>query len=101
MVPGMENTATTTRIRVDSHWARAFNQTRALGVEPRNETWEGTVATDDLEEIFRFFNRVEEGDGERLAEIGFDLPSMSSGDVVTFLDTGEQWICKPMGWEKA
>jgi hypothetical protein len=51
-----------------------------------------------LEYVFRFFNRVDEGDSERMAEVGYDLPSLSVGDVVTFAD-GSRWQCAPMGWE--
>jgi hypothetical protein len=51
-----------------------------------------------LEYAFRWFNRVDEGDHERMAAVGYDLPSLSAGDVVT-LD-GERWLCAPTGWER-
>lgn len=48
------------------------------------QTWTGEVpdheiATDDM--IFRYFNRVDEADCDRLDQIGFDQPSMSKGDI--------------------
>lgn len=45
--------------------------------------WEGEVEVRDLEDVFRYFNRVEEADADRLDEIDYRLPSLSSGDVVT------------------
>lgn len=36
-----------------------------------------------LDRIFRYFNRVDEGDGERLENIRYRLPSLSVGDYVT------------------
>jgi hypothetical protein len=62
-------------------------------------TWRGTVALADLrrylppeapvtrermnEAIFRFFNRVDDSDCARLEAIGYRLPSLSAGDLVT------------------
>lgn len=60
------------------------------------KTWEGEVEVEDLEDVFRFFNRVEPGDGLRLELIGYRLPSLSAGDRVT-LD-GVTWECAPVGW---
>jgi hypothetical protein len=58
----------------------------------------GATVAETLEMIFRFFNRVDGRDHDRLLEIGYDLPSLSVGDVVTFAD-GSRWQCAPLGWE--
>lgn len=34
------------------------------------------------EALFRYFNRVDEGDNDRLHDIGYDLPSLSVGDLL-------------------
>lgn len=59
------------------------------------KTWTGDAPisrfqpTDDkLDEIFRFFNRVDEGDHERMAACGYELPSLSVGDKILLAD---QW----------
>lgn len=36
-----------------------------------------------LEQIFRYFNRVDQEDCDRLESIGYTLPSLSVGDEVT------------------
>lgn len=50
-----------------------------------------------LEQLFRLFNRVEDGDGERLERMGYKLPSLSSGDVVTM--EGKHYLCASAGWK--
>lgn len=65
----------------------------------RAETWEGYIPESqagNLEDIFRFFNRVEPGDAERLEEIGYDLPSLSIGDTVSWHD--KRYRVEPIGW---
>lgn len=56
--------------------------------------WSGDVDLDELDDnpppadweintaLFRFFNRVDDEDGPRLAEIGYRLPSLSVGDLI-------------------
>jgi len=59
--------------------------------------WIGDVTQEDLAEairrdpldegevneaLFRFFNRVDDPDVDRLAEVGFELPSLSVGDLL-------------------
>ena len=67
--------------------------------------WEGESATDvdldGMEALFREFNRVDEGDNERLEALGYDLPSLSSGDFVCVND-GEDawWLCANVGWQR-
>lgn len=51
-----------------------------------------------LERIFRFFNRVEQADCDRLDALGYDLPSLTSGDFVEIDD--QWWLCASGGWEK-
>lgn len=46
------------------------------------QTWDGEVDTTDLDQIFRLFNRVDTPDAERLTKMGFNQPSMSSGDIL-------------------
>jgi hypothetical protein len=72
--------------------------------------WEGEIPTDTfgtdvaqadsptrLEYVFRWFNRVDEGDHQRMASVGYLLPSLSVGDRVT-LDANV-WAIKPVGFE--
>lgn len=72
------------RITITSRMAEAANAAlRPYGGEKYPETtWTGDVPTFSLEEIFRMFNRVHYGDAERLERIGYQLPSLSMGDVV-------------------
>lgn len=95
------------RLMIHSHWPTE--------AEPDGRTWEGEIpdgptiegvdapydvdAHAKLEYVFRFFNRVDDGDHERMAAVGYYLPSLSMDDVVT-LD-GERWRCAALGWEKA
>lgn len=69
------------KITIWSHWAGAFGAPDAswTGDVPFSET---TSTEAMLEEVFRYFNRVEEGDNARLEEIGYRLPSLSVGDRV-------------------
>lgn len=66
-------------------------------------SWEGEIPDPTgeakewpLEYAFRWFNRVDDGDGERMASVGYDLPSMSVGDVVTI--DGKRWQCDVHGF---
>lgn len=36
------------------------------------------------EALFRYFNRVDDGDGDRLADLGYNLPSLSVGDLISW-----------------
>jgi hypothetical protein len=66
-----------THVKIISRWADA---------EEGPTTWEGEIPlpTDRsrLEAIFRFFNRVEDADADRLATIGYRLPSLSVADKI-------------------
>lgn len=72
------------------------------------QTWEGEVTWPEgvqedndqivLECIFRYFNRVDEDDAERLNKLGFDMPSLSMGDEVGF--NGKRWRCEAIGWSQ-
>ena len=46
--------------------------------------WSGRVPNGDPEAIFRFFNRVDAADAERLRAIGYRLPSLSVGDIISY-----------------
>jgi hypothetical protein len=62
----------------------------------------GTITTDRdavLEYVFRLFNRVQQEDVERLDALGYELPSLSTGDRVTLPD-GSVWHCASIGWEQ-
>lgn len=70
----------------------------------RDETWEGDVnitpgrtQTKMLEHIFRYFNRVDENDGQRLERVGYNLPSLSVDDTVTV--EGMTWRVAVTGFE--
>jgi hypothetical protein len=92
-------------IRIESALAAAWNREIAenppvVATVPRAETWEGILADDlNLEEIFRFFNRVGYGDAGRLDKIGYDLPSLSVGDYVT--KNGKRYRVEPVGFVEA
>ena len=61
-------------------------------------TWEGEVPTMTLEGLFRFFNRVEPEDDERLADMGYHLPSLTCNDIVWA--EGFAHMCAPSGWRR-
>lgn len=88
------------RLRIESALATSWNESLVPGEMPRCDMWEGVVPDMTLEEIFRYFNRVEAGDEERLMAVDYTLPSLSMGDTVTFLDTGIAWLCGATGWER-
>lgn len=46
-------------------------------------TWEGKCSTTNLDTLFRTFNRVDDEDYDRLDRIGYKLPSLSVGDLIT------------------
>jgi hypothetical protein len=55
-----------------------------------------------LEHVFRRFNRVEPGDEEYLRSVGYNLPSLSVGDVVVFdpeTPHARAWKVMGAGWE--
>jgi hypothetical protein len=94
---------TTARIAIDSHMAR---------LQPgRPHTWVGSIplelptqfdgsgdALDErFEEVFRFFNRVDEADCDRLDALGYHLPSLSVGDRVQVCWPG----CEPRAFRVA
>lgn len=73
------------------------------------KAWEGDVSygferstpTATLESIFRAFNRVDEADCKRLDDLGYNLPSLSSGDFVRLTDDdgATYWyLCASVGW---
>lgn len=69
-----------------------FSMMAAIGGS-ENVQWDGDVpiqasfmddASQVNERIFRFFNRVDENDANTLELIGYRLPSLSMGDLVTW-----------------
>jgi hypothetical protein len=71
--------------------------------EREETTWSGTLELtgtldDRLNQIFRAFNRVDYGDGERLEALGYRLPSLSVGDEVTI--DGATFRVEPVGFER-
>lgn len=68
----------------------------------RGSGWQGQVPTIDLEELFRYFNRVDDADGPRLDAIGYDLPPMTSGDLVALIHpmsgSATWYLCASSGW---
>lgn len=60
--------------------------------------WNGDLPPLTLNNIFRVFNRVTDADCENLNKIGYRLPSMSVGDLVT-LDA-ETFQVTSTGFEK-
>lgn len=63
----------------------------------REPVWSGELDDlRDLEDAFRYFNRVDEADCERLERIGYKLPSLSVGDIVTV--DGNHHVVASMGF---
>lgn len=67
--------------------------------------WSGELTVDETmgegelnERIFRAFNRVDEKDVAYLESVGFELPSLSVGDVV--IHSGSAWRVDSTGFEK-
>lgn len=69
-----------------------------------DETWTGEVPIElgdedlTLELIFRWFNRVEEHDAVRLEKVGYNLPSLSVRDTVTF--DGRTFLVDTVGFQE-
>lgn len=86
-----------TRVTIYSHMAALVNESAPR--EYPTTMWSGSLQTDDLDVLFRAFNRVDDADVGRLERIGYRLPSLSSGDLVR---VGAQlWRCAPVGWAEA
>lgn len=51
-----------------------------------------------LERVFRLFNRVTDEDAERLHQLGYKLPSLSVGDIVTM--KGANYLVMSVGFQK-
>jgi hypothetical protein len=64
----------------------------------RATEWSGDLPALSPEEAFRFFNRVTESDSDRLEALGYRLPSMSVGDLLTI--GTETWQCASVGFVK-
>ena len=59
-----------------------------------HEVWKGEYrsnASGDglLNELFRYFNVLDNDDADRLARLGYKLPSMSAGDVIAIDPEGK------------
>lgn len=77
----MSNLITIYSVFADSPEHRIAAHYEGRNVEP---IWTGEVDVRDLEDIFRLFNRVDADDALRLEELGYHLPSLSVGDVVSY-----------------
>jgi hypothetical protein len=75
----------------------------------RDVVWAGDVTLDSeplmgdevsesamLELLYRFFNRVDPGDGLKLESVGYRLPSLSVGDYIAF--GGKCWQVEGVGF---
>jgi hypothetical protein len=76
-------------VRIESHWRGG-------------QAWAGQIPdppedSDVLGYVWRYFNRVDDGDEARLAAIGYDLPSLSVDDVVE-LDGGLRFRVAMLGF---
>jgi hypothetical protein len=84
-----------------------FSIHAAVAGEESGTTWRGELSLspanpeDALEIVYRFLNRVDEGDHERMAEVGYTLPSLSMGDFVTLHlpDYPRTWRVASVGFE--
>lgn len=95
------------RIKIHSKMAEVANSALRPSTDPEpypETSWTGdapVIYLDDeqrLESIFRLFNRVDRGDAERLERMGYNLPSLSVGDVVEIGD--RRWEVAGMGFEE-
>lgn len=88
-----------TTITIYSHYAAEPGWAAATGVA--NPTWTGQVADADLNAIFRAFNRVDDDDSARLVALGYRLPSLSVGDVITLPgDPPAHHLVAPFGFHE-
>lgn len=95
---GMTNTPTsqsTTHVRVVSAMATRFAWAEQDWT--RETEWNGELDI-PLHGAFRYFNRVDQADVDRLEAIGYRLPSMSVGDLLTI--GTETFQVHPVGFEK-
>lgn len=57
-----------------------------------------------LDTLFRFFNRVDPEDNERLERIGYTLPSLSAGDFIAiksqFREEPQGFVIASLGFEQ-
>lgn len=65
----------------------------AVHGNPEGITWRGDVPDEKVlrqsveatnDRLFRFFNRVDDEDGERLEQMGYRLPSLTMGDYIAW-----------------
>lgn len=85
----------TTYIRIRSAIAtRIFNEDDTF---TGMTEWNGDIEFDgDIEDLYRMFNRVTQADSDRLEALGYFMPSMSVGDIVTLGSTTYQ--CASVGF---
>ena len=94
-----------------------FSIHAAISGKPSGTTWRGEFPVghsghdgETLERIFRFLNRVEDGDHERMEAVGYTMPSLSVGDYVTLhldepgplgpIPRPQTWRVASVGFEK-
>ena len=86
----MTATATSAEIEIYSPGAATTD-----GSSP---TWLGVVPDSSPDAIFRYFNRRDAEDAARLRDVGYQLPSLSCGDVISYTATGRSLIVCPVGF---
>jgi hypothetical protein len=85
------------RLTIWTHWeGKSWEGEIPDRVEPHTPV--GNKALLDLEYVFRWFNRVDDGDHERMLAVGYDLPSLSAGDKVKLVDLDTWYFCDYVGW---
>lgn len=97
---------TITRVRITSSWALlcpdGYPDSVWEGDVPVNiETTPGGDPPDPElvnEYLFRYFNRVDQADVDRLEDVGYALPSLSVGDLLAW--DGHTWRVALVGFEK-
>jgi hypothetical protein len=80
-------------VTIHSSWAAASPHRFPSSV------WTGRVPIDGPDDAFRMFNRVDAEDDARLVGLGYRLPSMSVGDLVTINDV--TYLCLSAGFDEA
>lgn len=112
-----ENTAAdtvhTVTIESETHRRMLLDpHVREYGDLPESSSWTGEIDLADDEKLslrdiekyglaeacFSYFNRVAKSDVDRLEEIGFELPSLSVGDVLEI--DGRRFEVRPVGFHE-
>ena len=92
------------RVRVESNWKPAPDNVWEGDIEPSAEWSDGRpdsiTDAEMCEVLFRFFNVVDADDEARLLNIGYELPSLSVGDLLIFGDPPRKYRVEGVGFSE-